>query len=406
MNRRSDGGHPVAVLVKVAARDGLPHLALPESAALATSLAWLARPKVAVVGLVLTLGLTTAMSGPDGRLHLTVLDIGQGDAILVETPGGGITLIDGGVDPDLTLRRIGSAIPFHRRALTMVVLTHPHQDHLGGLAEVLRRFRVDLFMEGGRPVETAPHRALIAAARAEPGGRVVTAQAGQVIALGGGAELEVVFPSAEDVARPLPDGDVNNGSIVMILRYGEFRALLTGDAESPVEATLAARGELGPIDVLKVGHHGSDSGTTAAFVAALRPRVAIISAGIDNEYGHPHGSTLANLAEVPDIRVYRTDRDGNVEVVTDGRTLQVVTDRLPAAPAGRIGPWPLPTATLPASGLPMVSDDRHHPPRPRRRRVPHRRGGDRVRRPGGRQRSGCPGTRANARRTTHRAGRA
>jgi len=368
LSRQPDPGPPTAAPLEVAAGPGLPQVALPEAAAFATALTWVARPRRAVAGLVLVLAGATLLTRPDGRLHLTVLDIGQGDAILIEAPDGGTALIDAGVDPDLTLRRIGQALPFHERQIEVVILTHPHQDHLGGLGEVLRRYEVRLFVDGGRPLHGEPHHHVLVAAQLERDARVTAARAGQVISLGGGAALEILFPTAADVARPLPDGDINNASIVAILRYGRFRALLTGDAEAPVEALLAARGLLRPVDVLKVGHHGSDSGTTDAFLSLVQPNVAVISAGIDNQYGHPHRSTLENLEEVPGLSLYRTDQDGNVEVVTDGRAYWVVSGRGQTAPTparggatirtGRIEPWPCPIAQ-PLAGC---SPGTIHPP--------------------------------------------
>jgi competence protein ComEC len=145
------------------------------------------------------------------------------------------------------------------------------------------------------------------------------------------------------VTAPLPEDDVNNASVVVLLRYGAFEALLTGDAEAPVEALLDQRGQLDPVEILKVGHHGSDSSTTPAFVAATRPAVAVISLGADNSYGHPHRSTLDTLRLVPGIRVLRTDLDGRVEVVTDGRTFEVHVSRgvigpLPVTGTGPVGP--------------------------------------------------------------------
>ncbi|MGH2484235.1 MAG: ComEC/Rec2 family competence protein [Candidatus Limnocylindria bacterium] len=327
LSRQPNPGPPSVAPLEVARCPGLPQVALPEAAAFAIVLTWVARPRRAVAGLVLVLAGTTLLTGPDGRLHLTVLDIGQGDAILIEAPDGSTALIDAGVDPDLTLRRIGQALAFHERRIEVVILTHPHQDHLGGLGEVLRRYEVRLFVDGGRPADGEPHHGVLVAAQLEPMARVVAAGAGQVIPLGGGAELEILFPTAADVARPLPDGDINNASIVALLRYGRFSALLTGDAEAPVEALLAARGLLRPVDVLKVGHHGSDSGTTDAFLSLVQPSVAVISAGIDNQYGHPHRSTVENLEEVPGLTVYRTDLDGDVEVVTDGRAYWIVSGR-------------------------------------------------------------------------------
>ena len=316
------------------------------------ALARFARPLPMAVALVVALLVITLLGRPDGRLHITALDVGQGDAILVETPTGVTMLVDGGPDPELTLRHLGANLPFHVRAIDLLVLTHPHQDHVGGLVEVLERFEIGAVLHAGIGFENAAYDRLMADAEA---GSVPVgiARAGQRLALDEFTGIEILYPTEADARAPLPEGDINNGSVVLLVRHGGFSAILTGDAEAPVEGALVARGALGPVDLLKVGHHGSHSSTTPDFVAALRPGVAVISAGVDNEYGHPAPETLATLGALPDIAVYRTDRQGDVEIVTDGRTYRVRTDAgwsperpaHAAATAGSIGPWPSPVET-------------------------------------------------------------
>ncbi len=359
---------------------------LPEAAALDAATVWVTRPRRAALALVMAVSLGTTLTGPDGRLHVTVLDIGQGDAILIEAPDGAVGLVDAGVDPDLTLRRVGQSLPFHQRKLDVVVLSHPHQDHLGGFEEILRRYEVALFVDGGRRPETTPHQRILEAVRHETGARLVSAEAGRVIPIGA-ARLEVLYPSATDVAAPPPESDINNTSVVVCLRYGRFSMLLTGDAEAPVESLLVERELLDPVDVLKVGHHGSDSSTTPAFLAALQPSVAVISDGVDNEYGHPHRSTLDNLAQVPGLRIFRTDQDGSVEVTTDGTSFSVTSA------SGRAGPLPAGrassadrTGTIRAWET-DAPDERIAAAGAWGRRLPDRQGGRRLRR---RDRGGRP----------------
>jgi competence protein ComEC len=307
------------------------------------------RPLPAAMMLVGVLGAVTVATAPDGRLHVTTLDIGQGDAILVRTPNGRTMLVDGGPDPELTLRRLGANLPFHARRIDLVVLSHPHQDHVAGLVEVLDRFRVGALLHAGIGFENAAYDRLLTDA-AHAGIPVRLARAGASLTLDAGTTLGVLYPSDADASLPLPEGDINNGSVVMVLRHGGFAALLTGDAEAPVEAALVNRG-LEPVDLLKVGHHGSTSSTTPALLAAARPSVAVISSGVGNEYGHPAPETLTALRSGAGVSVHRTDLEGDVEVVsgtgayrvrTDaGWTLSRPTHR--AAVAGSIGPWPFPT---------------------------------------------------------------
>jgi len=311
----------------------------------------LVRPGPVAVALVALLGAVTLGSQPDGRLHMTALDIGQGDAILVEAPSGATMLVDGGPDPERTLRRLGGALPFHRRTIDLVVLSHPHQDHVAGLVDVHDRFDVGLVLHAGIPYENpAADRLLADAVRA--GTTVVQARAGMRIALDATTSIEIVYPTDAEARAPLPEGDINNGSVVLVLRHGGFAALLTGDAEAAVEHALVASGRLGRVDVLKVGHHGSASSTTAELLAVVDPSVALISSGVGNEYGHPAAETLAALGGRPGLLVGRTDRDGDVEVVTDGRTLRLRAGQAWSEPrlthaalgAGSIGPWPFPIA--------------------------------------------------------------
>jgi competence protein ComEC len=327
----------------------------------------LVRPLPIAAGLVAVLLAITLGSQPDGRLHITALDIGQGDAILVEAPSGATMLVDGGPDPELTLRRIGANLPFFVRHIDLLVLTHPHQDHVAGLVDVLDRFSVGAILQAGIAYENPSFERLLTDANkaATP---VVIARAGQRIALDGTTTLTVLYPSAAEAAAPLPEGDINNGSVVLLLSHGGFAALLTGDAEAPVEAALLARRSIPVVDLLKVGHHGSRSSTTLGLLDAARPSVAVISAGAGNEYGHPAPETLAALAAHQGMAVFRTDLDGDIELETDGVTYRVHSHdgwSIPEPVHGlqgtaSIGMWPSPIARPPDAcstrpGCPMGS---------------------------------------------------
>lgn len=332
-----------------------------------------ARPMVGLGAVGALLVVLTVSTLPDDHLHLVMLDIGQGDAILVTAPSGATMLVDGGPDPDLLLRRLGERLPWWQRRIDVMILTHPHQDHVGGLAAALERYEVGLIFDAGRDYENPNYPRFVQLAREESGARLVAARAGQRVRLDATTVVTLLYPTAADVAGGLPDGDINNASVVAMLRSGGFTALLTGDAKAPVEAMLAERGLLTRVDVLKVGHHGSHSSSSAVLLDATRPRAALISAGIDNDYGHPHQVTLDHLHAILGLRLHRTDLEGSIEVISDGQRYQVrsrvETDPWRAVvgvaistarPTGSIGAWPYPpsprlSSCSPPSTCPMGS---------------------------------------------------
>lgn len=282
----------------------------------------IARPMPLVAATLTALVAFSMASAPDGRLHVTALDIGQGDAVLIEAPGGETVLIDGGPDPGLTLDRLAEALLFRVRHIDLVVLTHPHEDHIAGLIEVLDRYHVDTVLHPGRHYD-GPALPRFLDSSAMSAERVVVARAGQRISIGDSVALDVIFPGDVDAGAPLPEGDINNASIVAILRHGAIDVLLTGDAERPVEQMLLDRGLVPRVEVLKVGHHGSESSTTAEFLAAADPRIALISSGAGNEYGHPAPVTLETLSSRPALQILRTDLTGSIELISDGARVWV-----------------------------------------------------------------------------------
>ncbi|MEP7360594.1 MAG: ComEC/Rec2 family competence protein [Chloroflexota bacterium] len=291
-------------------------------------------------------------SRPDGRLHVTVLDVGQGDAILLQGPDGGRMLIDTGPDPDRLLSLLDQRIPTWDRRLDAVVLTHPHEDHVAGLALLLTRYRIGEVIEDGM-LGPGPSDAAYRQALAEQGKTTRIAHAGDRLWLDG-ARLDVDWPLAGSVPREPPDTGkgINNASLVIELHFGTRDMLFPGDAEEEIDPQLLAAGlaqRLGPqLDVLKVAHHGSRTATTQALLDALHPRIAVISVGADNDYGHPAPETLARL-EGSGAQVFRTDLDGSVEITTDG------TDLLAHAEKGRQAPTPTIPAMPPAAMQPPKS---------------------------------------------------
>ncbi|MEA3345581.1 MAG: DNA internalization-related competence protein ComEC/Rec2 [Chloroflexota bacterium] len=262
-----------------------------------------------------------ALSLPDGRLHVIFLDVGEGDAIFVQTPHGHQVLIDGGPTPSLLLDGLGRTMPFWDRSLDLMVLTHPDSDHITGLVPTLERYRVGavIFREMGCEAEVCEHwRRLVEA----EGARAYRGEAGLRATFEDGVEMVVLHPGAELIGGT--EEGFNNHSIVTHLTYGRASALLSGDIEAEVERRLVAEGTTLRSTVLKAAHHGSCSSTTQGFLDAVDPDIVVISVGAENRFGHPCEEVLKRLDGLP---VYRTDEQGTVEVITDGRQVWVETER-------------------------------------------------------------------------------
>lgn len=248
-------------------------------------------------------------------LRVSVLDIGQGDSILVEGPTGITMLVDGGRSGQTDLAQVGHELGLFDRRIDLVVETHPDADHIGGLPAIFDRYRVGAFMEPGIPDDTAASAALTAAASAEPGVDHLIARRGMRIDLGGGAYADVLYPDRDPSKM-----DTNNGSVTMHVVYGKTSFMLTGDLPSPVEDWLVqldgSDGEL-PTDVLKAGHHGSKYSTDDAWLAALHPSMVAISAGLNNPYGHPNPETIGRIKN-EGATIYSTLGKGTIHFVSDG----------------------------------------------------------------------------------------
>ncbi|MDA0768602.1 MAG: ComEC/Rec2 family competence protein [Chloroflexi bacterium] len=282
---------------------------------------WVALPLFALAAALWV----AALSGPEPRLHVYFVDVGQGDATFIVTPGGNQVLVDGGPDPQRIAQFLGERMSPEDRTIDLFVLTHPHADHATGLVEVLRRYKVGLVMHRTLDYESPTYREWLRAVEQEEAVEV-EALAGQVINFDDGVTLQVLNPPTR-----LPEGtrsDVDNASIALLLTYGERTILLAGDMFQESERRLLAASVPLDSDVIKVGHHGSRHATTADFLAEVSPAMAVISAGADNRYGHPHQETLDRLSQyLPPDRTYVTAEDGTLELVSDGKTLELISER-------------------------------------------------------------------------------
>jgi competence protein ComEC len=318
---------------------------------------------------------------PDGSIHVIVLDVGQGDSILLEGDRGGRILIDGGPDPNVLMTDLDRYIPTWDRRLDAIVLTHPHDDHVAGLVAVVQRYRVGRAFESAWSANTAAYRAWKSAlaARGIPAERLAT---GETLELDD-ATLRVLWPD-DGSTRPAyldptatDNRKTNDASIVFLGEFEGRKFLLTGDVEDDVDPILLSRG-LPTLDMLKVAHHGSATASSDVLLATLRPSIAVVSVGADNTYGHPNGATMARL-RAHASKVFRTDQNGTVETTLDGADVTVVASRAGSGGAADSGAGSgvalggalggavrreelLPTAAVPSFALLYASTDVYSQP--------------------------------------------
>ena len=269
-----------------------------------------------------------ALSQPSGTLKVTFADVGQGDMTIITTPSGKVIVVDGGPDPDLAAIALGDALPFWKRDVDLVILTHPHSDHVAGLNETLRRYDVARVLERRQTFDSADYAAWVKLTNAEAaqGAELLSAIPGLTLTFDDGATVEILGPPETLLTGTA--SDVDNGSVVARVSYGARSFLLTGDLFAEGERWLVGSGQRLDSDVLKVGHHGSRSSTTQAFVDAVSPVVAVISAGADNRHGHPHAEVVERLSAAAGAdRVFTTAERGTVRFETDGVGLWVRVER-------------------------------------------------------------------------------
>ena len=261
-----------------------------------------------------------------GILTVAFLNIGQGDAIFIEAPSGSQILIDGGPNKSV-LRELSKVMPFYDRSIDVVLATHADQDHIGGIPDVLQKYKVDIFMETGVSGESSSYKELekiveeksqgvpLGNFKGEPLKKILVRR-GMVVDLGDGVVLQILFPDRD------PSGmETNTSSIVARLVYGENEFLFTGDSPKSIENYLISLGGL-ESDVLKAGHHGSKTSTSPDFVTAVSPEYVVISAGKDNRYGHPSQEVLDILNNFG-AEILRTDKDGRIVFESDGESLKI-----------------------------------------------------------------------------------
>ena len=254
------------------------------------------------------------------------MDVGQGDAVLIEAPGEKRVLIDAGtagskVADKLLARGITS--------LNLAVSTHPHADHIGGMADVLKKLEIGRYMDNGMTHTTLTYaRTMSVVERKDIG--YINAVSGRTLQLGDEVKLSIIHPRSSPLRGTR--SDLNSNSVVIRMDHKDNCFLFTGDAEEPTERDMLNRG-LEPCEVLKVAHHGSGHSTKSSFLRAVKPKYAAISAGDGNRYGHPDEEALARLKSA-EVEVFRTDLSGTITFVSDGKTVTVTTEREGGDPFG------------------------------------------------------------------------
>ncbi|MEK9171912.1 MAG: ComEC/Rec2 family competence protein [Patescibacteria group bacterium] len=251
---------------------------------------------------------------PSDILAVYFLDVGQGDAIFIDSPSHGRVLIDGGPNRKV-LSELGKILPFADKRIDIMIETHPDKDHIGGLPEVVSRYNVGLFLEPGVESGNTIDDELKKRIEQKNVPELI-ARRGMVLNFGDGVKLQILFPlQGQDVSN----WETNRASIVAKLVYGDQSFLLTGDSPIQIENVLL---NLDPnqlnSDVLKAGHHGSRTSTSLTYAEAVSPEYAVISAGKDNSYGHPHQDVLDILDRVG-TEVVSTAKHGTIKFETNGR---------------------------------------------------------------------------------------
>lgn len=285
--------------------------------------------KISLIHLVILLCLSvfafstnSIASQKDGLLKIYFFDIGQGDAIFIETPSGQQVLVDGGPNNKI-LSKLGKMMPFYDRSIDMIVVSHPHADHIVGLIDVLNRYEVKNIIEA-RESYNSPEFRTWRSVVDEENANNIEAMAGKEIDFGDNTTLTILHPF-ESVADDNPKNP-HDDDVVVLLRYGNLAVMLTGDMETKVERRLIISGEDLDADVFKAGHHGSKTSSSDELLSAVSPEAAIIQVGAKNRYGHPSPEVLERFNNYG-IKYYRNDLNGDIKLISDGDRYLISTEK-------------------------------------------------------------------------------
>ncbi|MCX6797702.1 MAG: MBL fold metallo-hydrolase [Candidatus Falkowbacteria bacterium] len=250
-----------------------------------------------------------------GVARIYFFDVGQGDSILIRTPSGQNILIDGGPDKKV-LKKLGLVLPFWDRQIDFLILSHPHDDHLLGLIETIRRYQISNIIRTAVQTDTPADNLLSALSS---GRESIVTKPGEIL-LKDNCRLDILYPAGPELDK----NDLNNTSIVLKLICGSFKLLLAGDSGQKIEKELiAAKVDL-KADFLKISHHGSDTASSQEFLETVGAKMATISVGVNNKFNHPAARIISRLKNLGFI-VYRTDIDGDIEILVNNSQYLVKT---------------------------------------------------------------------------------
>ncbi len=258
----------------------------------------------------------------DGKLHLVVCDVGQGDGIFIRTPGGSDILVDGGPD-DSILKCLSNHMPFWDRKIELMLLSHPHADHMAGMVSILNSYQVSAFATEKLSNTTVIDKKLAKILETK-NLKTQYIYAGDSFQVQDGLSFKILGPSKEFIERTSPNGKIGEtkefASLISLVSFEEFNLILTGDSQTE-GLKEALGGNLGSIEIFQVPHHGSKYGMDLEILDILKPKLAVISVG-KNNYGHPTKFILDLLSEF-NIKTLRTDQHGEVEIISDGKSFAI-----------------------------------------------------------------------------------
>jgi len=253
------------------------------------------------------------------NLEVDFLDVGQGDAILIKAPAGQNILIDGGPDKAV-LKRLAENLPWWDKQIDLMILTHPHDDHVSGLIDVIKRYQVKEILYSG-VIHNSPNFLAWLELIKNKKIKLTIIDRPQTVKLSQNCQLDIIYPQESFLGQEVEN--LNNTSLTFKLIYGQTKFLFTGDLEQLAEEKILASAVNLQADVLKVGHHGSDTSSSQAFLDKIQPQLAVISVGKDNDFGFPSLRVIKRLERLG-AQILRTDQAGTIKLVSDGVKVELL----------------------------------------------------------------------------------